>query len=216
MTPVSRCADENTVCREFEKLAGEQQPEKIIERYEASPAAAYDDAARRLIADAYLAAASQENISPEKEEQCYRKALELKHYIAYMGLYFFYAQKDEEKALGFLREYVKTGPQDTVPYVILGEAELMKNNYELSNTYLREGKKVAHAYSPRVDWLLFEANYLMKNYQFAKDMFESAVTRGKFDNEIRALLSDPRFSDIVKRPEFEKYKDLFKTTPSHS
>jgi hypothetical protein len=203
--PFSRCSDTDKVCKKFEELTEAQQPEKIIAQYEADKSAAYSDEARRYIGEAYLALSSREDISPELEERYYRKALEVKHYIAYMGLYFFYYQKDQEKALGFLREYVKTGPADTVPYVILGEAELNKQNYQLADTYLRQAKKVAHAHSPRVDWLLFRANYLLKNFEFAAEMFGNAVSTGTFEKELKGLKADPRFEGIGKRPEFRKF-----------
>ncbi|HSB33301.1 MAG TPA: hypothetical protein VLG39_02480 [Nitrospirota bacterium] len=208
--PRSRCSDTDSVCKRFEALIEAQQPEKIVSQYEADKSATYSDEAKRYIGEAYLALASRDDVSPELEEGYYRKALEVKHYIAYMGLYFLYAQKDEEKALGFLREYVKTGPPDTVPYVILGEAELNKQHYELADRYLREAKKVAHAYSPRVDWLLFRANYLLKNYQFAAEMFGDAVAAGTFEQELKALKTDPRFEGIGKRAEFRKFEAFFR------
>jgi hypothetical protein len=209
--PVSHCEESDKICKEFEGLTEAEKPEAIIAKYEAARAEKYSDESLRLVGNAYLAMASRDNLTPEQEEGYYRKALGVGHSIAYMGLYFFHVQKDEEKALGFLREYVKTKPADTVPYVILGEAELNRNHYELADAYLREGKKVAHAHSPRVDWLLFEANYLLKNYQFAREMFESAVTKGKFEDEIKELSADPRFEGIGQRPEFKGYEKLFKT-----
>ncbi len=213
-SPASRCGDEDNICREFEQLSEQQQPEKIIRQYEAGTGAAPSAGSRFYIGQAYLALASRDGVSPEQEESYYWKALKLDHTIAYMGLYFFHVQKDEEKALGFLREYVKTRPEDTVPYVILGEAELSRKNYASADTYLREAKRVAHAYSPRVDWLLFQANYLLKNYKFASEMLENAVTKGKFENEIRALSSDRRFEGIEKLPEFQSLRKLFKAAAS--
>jgi len=204
----SHCADTDKLCKQFESLTEAQQPEQIVGQYESARTAAYSEDARRYIGSAYLALASRDNISPVQEEGYYRKALELNHYIAYMGLYFFHVQQDEEKALGFLKEYVKTKPADTVPYVILGESELNKKHYELADRYLQEAKKVAHAHSPRVDWMLFQTNYLLKNYAFAKEMFESAVTKGKFDNELKAISMDPRFEGIGSRPEFKQYQHL--------
>ncbi len=206
--PISKCEASDKICREFETYSNAQQPEKIIAQYD--PGQHYSDVSLYYIGDAYLQLASRDNITPEQEEGYYRKALEVKHYIAYMGLYFFYAQKDEDKALGFLREYVKTKPADTVPYVILGESELDKKHYDLADAYLREGKKVAHAHSPRVDWLLFQANYLMKNYPFAAEMFESAVTEGTFEKEIKNILADHRFDGIDKLPEFKRYQRMMK------
>src|SRR5512143_23069 len=204
--PASKCEDADQVCKEFEQQLEAQQPDKVIARYEAAKTAQYSAVALRYVGDAYLLLASREDITPEQELGYYQKALGVKHYIAYMGLYFFYAQKDEEKALGFLREYVKTGPKDTVPYVILGESELNKQHFELADAYLREGKKVAHAHSPRVDWLLFRTNYLLKNYQFAAEMFGNAVAAGTFEQELKALKTDPRFEGIGKRAEFRKFE----------
>ncbi len=215
-TPMSGCKDADKVCKEFEQFTEAQVPEKIIAHYEADKDAKYSEGSRCYIGQAYLSLASQDGVSPEQEESYYRKALELNYTVAYMGLYFFHVQKDEEKALGFLREYVKTGPADTVPYVLLGEAELNQKHYELADAYLREAKKVARAYSPRVDWLLFKTNYLLENYRFATEMFESAVTKGKFENELKALSSDPRFEGIEKRPEFKKYRDMLKLVKANN
>ncbi len=216
-SPSSRCEENDKVCREFEQLADTDQPGKIVERYEASGQdAAYSEGARFYAAQAYLALAAGDDISPAQEESCYWKALKLGNSAAYMGLYFFHVQTDEEKALGFLREYIKTEPADTVPLVILGESELNRNNYASADGYLREAKKVARAYSPRVDWLLFRANYLLKNYQFASEMLANAVAKGNFEKEIRALSSDPRFSDIEKRPEFHNLRKVLKIAKSES
>lgn len=213
-TPISKCPETDALCRDFEQLVEAQQAETVIARFEAAKTCSAP--AQRYVGEAYLQLASRDNVTPEQEEGYYRKALAVNHTIAYMGLYFFYVQKDEEKALDFLREYVKTKPADTVPYVILGESELDKKNYALADAYLREAKKVAHAHSPRVDWMLFQANYLLKNYSFAKEMFESAVTKGKFDQELKTLSSDPRFDGIEQRPEFRSCKDLFKPAQPHS
>jgi hypothetical protein len=213
-SPASSCKGTDTVCREIEQLTDTGQFEKIVAQYETAGGITYSENSRSYIGQAYLALASREDINPEQEERCYMNALKLNCPIAYMGLYFFHVQKDEEKALGFLREYVKTKPADTVPFVILGEAELARNNYKTADAYLREAKRVAHAYSPRVDWLLFKANYLLKNYQFASEMFMNAVTKGKFENEIKALSADPRFEDIAKRPEFNACRSLFNIAKS--
>ncbi len=213
-SPASRCEEGDKVCKEFERLTEEQLPEKIINQYEAATGAELSAGSRFYIGSAYLALASSDGVTPEQEERCYWKALKLGYPVAYMGLYFFHVQKDEEKALGFLREYVKTKPEDTVPYVILGEAELNRNNYAGADAYLREAKRVARAYSPRVDWLLFQANYLLKNYQFASEMFTNAVTKGTFENEIKALSSDIRFEGIEKRPEFQGLRKMLKVAKS--
>ncbi len=215
-SPASRCTDADNVCREFERLAELEQPEKIIEQYETRTGATLSEESRFYIAQAYLAIAARDDVSPALEESCYWKALKLDYSPAYMGLYFFYVQKDEEKALGFLREYVKTKPADTVPFVILGEAELNRTNYTAADAYLREAKRVANAYSPRVDWMLFQTNYMLKNYRFASEMFANAVTKGNFEKEIKALSSDPRFSGIEKLPEFRNLRKMLKVAKSKS
>lgn len=212
--PVSRCEDADKTCREFEQLLEAQQPEKLIAQY--NPANKYSETSLHYVGDAYLQLASKDGITPDQEESYYKKALEVKHYVAYMGLYFFYAPKNEDKALGYLREYVKTKPQDPVPYVILGEFELNRKRYDLADAYLREAKKVEHAHSPRVDWLLFQANYLLKNYQFAEEVFESAVMTGAFDREIKTMVADPRFEGIDKRPEFVPYQSRLKAVKTSS
>lgn len=212
--PSSLCDDKDACCKTFETLLEAGQPERVIAGYK--PSDTYSDQALLLVGSAYLALASRDDIAPEQEETYYRKALEVKHYIAYMGLYFLYAQKDRERALGFLRAYVKTKPADTVPYVILGETELSSGNYAQAAAYLREAKNVAHAHSPRVDWMLFQASYMLQNYSVAAELFESAVTKGSFDKELKALLADPRFFDINKRSEFRAFRELLeaaKTSP---
>ncbi|HSQ78360.1 MAG TPA: hypothetical protein VLN91_05660, partial [Nitrospirota bacterium] len=161
----SLCIKSDTVCMEFEQLAEAGQFDAIIKKIDA--ATRYSEGSRHLIGKAYLALAGREEATPEQEETFCRKALEYGATQAYMGLYFIHAQKDQEKALGFLRQYVETKPVDSVPYVILGETELGKKNYKLADFYLRESKKVARARSARVDWMLFQANYLLGNYQYA-------------------------------------------------
>jgi len=213
-SPASGCKSTDSTCRDFEQFTEAGQFEKIVARYETAAGTVYSEASRSYIGQAYLALASRDDVTAEQEERCYLNAIKLDWPIAYMGLYFFHVQKDEEKALGFLREYVKTRPADMVPFVILGEAELDRNNYEIADAYLREAKRVAHAYSPRVDWLLFKANYLLKNYQFASEMFMNAATKGKFESEIKALSADPRFEGIEKRPEFDACRSLFKLAKS--
>lgn len=110
--------------------------------------------------------------------------------------------------------YVKTKPADTVPFVILGEAELARKDYATADAYLWEAKRVAHAYSPRMDWLLFQANYLLKKYQFASEMFMNAVTKGNFENKIRVHTADSRFEGVEKRPEFNACRGLFNIAKS--
>lgn len=206
----SPCIKSDTVCMEFEQLAEAGQGDAIIKKIDA--AAQYSEGARHYIGMAYLSLAGKEETTPEQEEAFCRQALEYGSSQAYMGLYFIHAQKDQEKALGFLRQYVETKPVDSVPYVILGESELEKKNYKLADTYLRESKKVARARSAQVDWMLFQANYLLGNYQYAGEMIESAVAHGKFNEELKSLGADKRFQGIEKRPEFRQF---FAATNAH-
>ncbi len=199
----SSCSQTDTLCRNFENLFHADQFDKIVAA--ADPAKQYSEGARHYIGRAYLALAGRENISPEQEEVFCRKALEYGATQAYMGLYFIHVQKDPEKALGFLRQYVETKPADSVPYVILAESELGKKNYKLADFYLRESKKVARARSARVDWMQFQTSYLLGNYQDAVEMLESVAANGKFKEELRSLGADERFQGIEKRPGFEKF-----------
>lgn len=204
------CVKSDTVCGEFEQLAEAGQFDAIIKKIEATTQ--YSENSRRLIGKAYLALAGKEENTPEQEEAYCRKALEYGSNQAYMGLYFIHSQKDEEEALGYLRQYVETKPVDSVPYVILGETELEKKNYKLADAYLRESRKVARARSARVDWMLFQANYLLGNYQYAGEIIESAMINGKFDEKLKELGADERFRGIEKRPEFKKF---FTATNAH-
>lgn len=204
----SRCKESDTICGEFEALAQAGQFDKIVSK--AGSSRQYSEEARHYIGKAYLSMAAAESNTPEQEEAFCRKALQFGAAQAYMGLYFIYAEKDQAIALGLLKEYIATKPPDPVPYVILGEAELGNRNYRLADTYLRESKKTARARSPRVDWMLFQANYLLGNYAFAAEMLERALNNGTFDQELKALASDVRFQGIAKRPEFRKYRQLVK------
>ncbi|OGW36697.1 MAG: hypothetical protein A2X58_00120 [Nitrospirae bacterium GWC2_56_14] len=161
--------------------------------------------ARQYIGRAYLGIASRENNTSKQEEEYCRKALQYGAVQAYMGLYFITVQEAPETALGYLRQYVATKPGDSVPYVILGEAELEKRNYKEADSYLRESKKVARASSPRVDFMLFQANYMLGNFTDASQMLENALSSGQFDKQMSSLSADARFAGIEKRPEFKKF-----------
>ena len=171
----------------------------------------YSDASRSIIGQAYLMIAGRETNTPEQEEQYCRKALEYGSTSAYMGLYFIYAAKDTETALGFLKQYIATKPKDSVPYVILGEAELEKKNYQAADVYLREAKKVARGSSANLEWLSFQAGYLTGDYAYAGARLESAIKKPEYEKELRALASDPRFAGMEKRPEFKQYESLLKS-----
>jgi len=203
------CEKKDTVCKEFSRLAETEQYDKIIGALDAKKT--YSDASRSIIGQAYLMVAGRETNTPEQEEQFCRKALEYGATSAYMGLYFIYAAKDPEAALGYLKQYIATQPKDSVPYVILGEAELEKKNYQAANAYLREAKKVARGYSSNLEWLSFQAGYLTGDYAYAGARLESAMKKPEYEKELRALASDPRFSGMEKRPEFKQFESIFKS-----
>jgi tetratricopeptide (TPR) repeat protein len=202
----SLCADNDMLCKEFETLVQNEQYDKVIGRID--PKMAYSETARQYIGKAYLGLASAESNTPQQEEQYCRKALEYGAVQAYMGLYFITVQDAPEAALGYLRQYVATKPGDSVPYVILGEAELEQRHYKEADTYLRESKKVARARSPRVDFMLFQANYLLGNFADASQMLENALSGGQLDKQMKSLSADARFSGIGNRPEFKKFPQL--------
>lgn len=205
----SPCDEKDAICREFAGLAEAEQYDKIIGSIDAKKT--YSDASRRIIGQAYLMIAGRETNTPEQEEQFCRKALEYGSTSAYMGLYFIYASKDTETALGFLKQYIATKPKDSVPYVILGDAELEKKNYQAADAYLREAKKVARGSSANLDWLSFQAGYLTGDYAYAGAMLENVMKKPEYEKELRTLASDPRFSGMEKRPEFKKYESLLKS-----
>lgn len=200
----SLCDKTDAVCNEFEALTDAGRFESIISKVDGTRE--YSERSRTFIGKAYLALAADEKNTPEQEEAFCRKAVEFGAMQGYMGLYFIHVQRNEEQALGYLREYVKTQPRDSVPYVILGQSELNRNNYALADSYLRESRRVSRAKSANVAWMLFQANYLMGNYHFAAEMIETALKSGTFDKELKALSVDPRFKGIEKRPELKKFQ----------
>ena len=202
------CPAKDTVCMELATLAAADQYDKIIEKVDAKKT--YSDAARSIIGQAYLMIAGRETNTPEQEEQFCLKALEYGATSAYMGLYFINADKNEEKALGFLRQYIMTSPKDSVPYVLLGEAEMAKENYEDANLYLRMAKTVARGHSTNLDWMLFQVSYLIGDFAYASTMLDGALAQGQFLNELKSLSADPRFADFTLRPEFKKYEPMMK------
>jgi tetratricopeptide (TPR) repeat protein len=204
------CEAKDTACGEFAKLGEAEQFERIIEKIDANKT--YSEAARSYIGQAYLMLAGRETNTPEQEEQFCLKALEYGATSAYMGLYFIHAGQNPEKAIGYLKQYVATKPKDSVPYVLLGEAEMEKENYEIANIYLREAKAVARGHSTNLDWMLFQVNYLLGDFAYAGAMLDGAVAQGQFINELGLLAADPRFADLANRPEFRKHEPMIKST----
>jgi tetratricopeptide (TPR) repeat protein len=127
-----------------------------------------------------------------------------------MGLYFIHAGQNEEKALGFLKQYIATQPKDSVPYVLLGQAEMDKENYVAANEFLRQARSVARGHSANLDWMLFQVNYLLGDFAYASAMLDSALTQDQFANELKSLSADPRFAGLSLRPEFRKYEPMIK------
>jgi tetratricopeptide (TPR) repeat protein len=211
------CAKSDEACKEFAKLSETEQYDRIIKKVDAKRT--YSEAARKYIGEAYLMIAGRETNTPEQEEQFCLKALEYGATSAYMGLYFIHAATDEEKALGYLKQYVTTKPQDSVPYVLLGEAELEKRNYTDASIYLSEAKSVARGHSSNLDWLLFQATYLKGDYIKAATLLDESFSRGKTVGDLKALItSDSRFSEIGKRPEFKRFSTMINgiTSPRFS
>lgn len=204
----SPCSAQDSACKEFSTLAAAEQYDKIIGKADA--AKSYSPAARSYIGQAYLMIAGRENNTPEQEEQFCLKALEYGATSAYMGLYFIHAGRNEEKALGFLKQYIATQPRDSVPYVLLGQAEMDKENYAAANAHLRQARSVARGHSANLDWMLFQVNYLLGDFSYASAMLDSALTQDHFANELKSLSADPRFEGLSLKPEFRKYEPMIK------
>ena len=204
----SPCSAQDAACKEFSTLAAAEQYDKIIGKADA--AKTYSPAARSYIGQAYLVIAGRENNTPEQEEQFCLKALEYGATSAYMGLYFIHAGRNEERALGFLKQYIATQPKDSVPYVLLGQTEMDKENYATANTLLRQARSVARGHSANLDWMLFQVNYLLGDFAYASAMLDSALTQDQFAKELKSLSADPRFVGLSLKPEFRKYEPMIK------
>ncbi len=197
------CGSNDAACREFAALAKAGRHEKIVEKVK--PNRTYSEAAKELIGKSYLVMAGKDGVAPEQVERLCRKALEYGETSAYMGLYFIYVKTDLEKANGFLKQYVATKPENSMPYVLLGQADFDRGNYEGAKGYLKEARKIGGA-KAGVDWLLFKASYLAGDFTTSSEMLNSSFSQGKTVGDLKALLStDPRFSEMGKQPEFRKF-----------
>ena len=209
----SVCATSDKACQEFARLIESEQYDKLVERID--PRVSYSPAAKENIGQAYLMIAGRDGNTPEQEEMYCKKALEFGATSAYMGLYFINADRDAEAALGYLRKYVETKPNDSVPYVILGEDELAKKNYAKASEYLLEAKKVSHGRSGELDWLLFQATYLSGDYATSSTMLDSSFSEGKTIGDLKALITrDPRYSELGRKNEFRKFFPLVNSESS--
>lgn len=198
------CSRSDAACREFATLAEGGQYETIITKVVSHRT--YSAAARSYIGQAYLMLAGRDTNTSEQEEQFCLKALEYGATSAYMGLYFIHADHNAEKALGYLKQYVATKPPDSVPYVLLGAAELENRNYRTAAEYLTTARKVAHGKSSNVDWLLFQASYLSGDDVTAAAMLDDSFAHGKTVGDLRALVAtDPRFAGMAKRNAFRRF-----------
>jgi len=208
MAAGSTCSAKDAACKEFSMLAAADQFDKIIEKVDAKTT--YSEAARSYIGQAYLMVAGRETNTPQQEEQFCLKALEYGATSAYMGLYFIQSGQDPDKALEYLYQYIMTDPKDSVPYVLLGEAEMEKENFEDANLYFRAAKTRARGHSTNLDWMLFQVNYVLGDFAYASAMLDGALTQGQYVNELRSLSANPFFADLSTRPEFKKYVPLLK------
>jgi tetratricopeptide (TPR) repeat protein len=208
VTAGQACADHHASCDSSTGPSETEHFEKLVAQVD--PNGAYSSVERENIAQAYLALAASEGNTPEQEELYCQKALEFGAVSAYLGLYFIHAGTNPEKALGYLHKYVVTDPQDVLPYAILSEVELHRKNYRAAVEYLFKAKKVARGRSANLDWLLFQASYLLGDYTVASSSLDSAIIRGQYVNELRTLVTDPRFAGLVKRPDFEKFEFMLR------
>jgi tetratricopeptide (TPR) repeat protein len=113
---------------------------------------------------------------------------------------------DAAKAHGFLKQFVQTKPQDSAPYVLLGESDFNQGNYKSAKEYLHEAKKVSRGKSGDLDWFLFKASYLSGDLSLASMMLDSAFSQGKTAGDLKALVSsDNRFAEMGKQYEFRKF-----------
>lgn len=201
------CSGNDSTCKEFAALADAGQHEKIVAKVD--PKRSYSAASRDIIGLAYLMVAGRENNTPEQEEQFCLKALEYGASSAYMGLYFIHAGTDPAKALGYLKQYVTTKPQDSVPYVLLGEDSFEQRNYREAKAYLQEAKKVARGKSANLDWLLFQAGFLTGDYALSSASLDSAFSHGKTVGDLKALVAaDARFAEMGRKSEFRKFFNI--------
>jgi tetratricopeptide (TPR) repeat protein len=197
------CGKEDAVCQEFAVLSEAGKFQTIIAKV--NPKQVYSAAAQRLIGNAYLIAAGKEGNTPQQEEQFCLKALSYGATSAYLSLYFSHVDIDNEKAIGYLREYVKTKPEHAAPYVLLGEADYKKGKFKNAKEYLRQASKVTLIASGDLDWLLFKTSYLSGDYSLASATLDSSFSNGKTMSDLKTLVaSDPRFTDMGKRAEFQK------------
>lgn len=198
------CTDEK--CKALEKQYYKEEYKNIVSTVD--PKEQYSEGSRFYIGMSYVNLAEKASSFAEKDK-FYRQAISVKYYPAYMSLYGLYLEKNPEIALGFLMEYLKTNPDDPAPFVTAGKVDLEKGNYKNANRYLRRARALSNGHTAEIDWLLFKTNYILGNYKFAREMFESASAQSRLTDNIRDLRSDPRFAGIEDRPEFKEYKELF-------
>lgn len=171
------------------------------------PKEEYSEDARFYIGMSYIVLAENATTMQEKEN-LYRRAILLKYYPAYMGLYNVYYKKDAQKAEEVLREYIKIGPSEPSPFIALGNIEFHKHLYREADKHLRLAKSMSDKHTAELDWMLFKTNYVLGNYEFAAKMFSSALSQSKLTEEILSIRTDSRFHGIEKRSEFRQYKNL--------
>lgn len=198
------CSDK--VCKKLENQYYKKEYEKIISTFD--PKERYSEGSILYIGMSYTILAEKAR-SLEAKDKLYRQAVAAKYYPAYMSLYNLYRERNPKAAMEFVRAYVKTNPDDAAPFFALGEVEFEKGNYKDANKYLRRARALSNGHTAGIDWLLFKTSYILGNYKFAREMFESASAQSRLTEDIRALKSDPRFTGIENRPEFKEYRTLF-------
>lgn len=195
-------------CKRLERLSDQREDRKIVET--TSPEKTYSPGAVFYIGLAYKSLASRKGVTFEQAVDYYLKALEFNYYPAHLDLYRLYLEKDQKKALGHLRRYLETNPGDPNAYFAAGEEEYREGNYKASHNYLRQAKKLSKGHTAGIDWLLFKVNYILRNYSSARKALDDALAQARLKTELKQLKDDPRFADVLERPEFKTYQQMIR------
>jgi tetratricopeptide (TPR) repeat protein len=197
------CSDD--ACKKMEKQYYKKEYEKIISAV--NPSEQYSEGSVFYLGMSYTNLADKA-ATLEAKDKLYRQAIAFKYFPAYMSLHNLYSESNPKVAMEFVRAYAKTNPDDPAPFLTLGEVAFQQGNYKGANKLLIRAKSLSSGHTAGLDWLLFKTNYILGNYRFAKEVFESALAQSRFEEEIRELKSDPRFAGIEDHIEFNGYKKL--------
>ncbi len=211
-TPISVSAKQefcsDKTCKTLENLFYQQDFEQIVST--TNPAQSYSDGSVFYIGMAYTRLVGQTQ-SFDRKVGLYKKALQFKYYPAYTALFLEYRKRNPSLAMSYLRDYIKTKPDDSEPYFYLGEGEFQKGHLSTANRYLRQAKALSNGHTAGLDWDLFQINYVLGHYRYAHREFESALAqmdRNDINNGIATIRRDPRFKGIEKLPEFRDDRGL--------